>query len=44
MSPVLNPCSGRKIDPLGINLVEGPTPGLLIVIVFPIPVSLSGSE
>ena len=32
------------MDPLGINLVVGPTPGLLIVIVLPIPVSLSGFE
>ena len=44
MSPVFNPCCGRKIDPLGITLVDGPAPGLLMVIVFPIPVSFAGSE
>ena len=42
MSPVFNPCSGRKIEPLGINLVVEPAPGLSIVIVFPIPVSFAG--
>ena len=33
-----------NIDPLGINLVVGPAPGLLIVMVLPIPVSNSGFE